>query len=174
MAAALPGTCHFMILRVASLASWGSLSVDILNGPLWSLRSTSETTHDLASFGVLSLIIKAWWLPLWRRDHNTTTSSIYGSWSVDVYLVYSLINDVVLCFWKPAKYIIRKFKIVRLIFTLADECMSHTVWLELIISGMEPKGQPNEQMEEVVLQATQPKLVSYIRLEPYPWPEPVP
>ena len=25
---------------------------------------------------------------------------------------------------------------------------------------MEPKGQPNEQMEEVVLQPTQPKLVS--------------
>ena len=29
-----------------------------------------------------------------------------------------------------------------------------------MISGMEPKGQPNEQMEEVVLQPTQPKLVS--------------
>ena len=26
---------------------------------------------------------------------------------------------------------------------------------------MEPKGQPNEQMEEVVLQPTQPKLVSF-------------
>ena len=29
------------------------------------------------------------------------------------------------------------------------------------ILGMEPKGQPNEQMEEVVLQPTQPKLVSF-------------
>ena len=28
---------------------------------------------------------------------------------------------------------------------------------------MEPKGQPNEQMEEVVLQPTQPKLVSFPR-----------
>ena len=27
---------------------------------------------------------------------------------------------------------------------------------------MEPKGQPNEQMEEVVLQPTQPKLVSFL------------
>ena len=30
---------------------------------------------------------------------------------------------------------------------------------------MEPKGQPNEQMEEVVLQPTQPKLVSTEHIE---------
>ena len=30
---------------------------------------------------------------------------------------------------------------------------------------MEPKGQPNEQMEEVVLQPTQPKLVSTENIE---------
>lgn len=40
-------------------------------------------------------------------------------------------------------------------------CISKSkTWL---ISGMEPKGQPNEQMEEVVLQPTQPKLVSFLQ-----------
>ena len=38
-------------------------------------------------------------------------------------------------------------------------------FLNRIISGMEPKGQPNEQMEEVVLQPTQPKLVSTEHIE---------